>query len=234
MHSVVLPEFQRVQFCESGVASMSSITVADSEEPSMLRSLTVVAFLVALSCAGCTGQADEPAPTVSPSSAAPTITPSTTPTTTPSAEPTLEGYSEEEAAAYEAAVLAYDRFAKRSDRLYEEGATTNAAKEFFQRFSIDWSRAWGDLAQIANSGVTVAGSTKTVSTKPESIELDTKAGDVVVLRRCLDESGRVVTQGGEEIDQPQLQQPHIYTVRMERRPRESRWRSGVAEQEGTC
>lgn len=234
MHSVVLPKFQRVQIRQSGVASMSSITVAISEEPSMLRRMTVVAFLAALSCTGCTGLADEPVPSVSPSSARPTIAPSPAPTPTPSAEPTLEGYSEEEAAAYEAAVSAYDRFAKRSDKFYEEGATTNAAKEFFQRFSIDWSRAWGDLAQIANSGVTVAGSTKTVSTKPESIELDTTAGDVVVLRRCLDESGRVVTQDGEEIDQPQLQQPHIYTVRLERRPSEGRWRSGVAEQEGTC
>lgn len=235
MRLAKLPKIRRSQIPESGVISVPSITVADSREPGMLRSLRVVTCVVALSCAGCSSPNTDPAPTVTPSPIETTDpTPSTTPSSTPSPEPTLKGFTAEESAAFDAAVASYDKFAQRSDRYYAAGATTNAAKKFFQRFSVDWSRAWGDLAQVANSGVTVTGSTKTVSTKPLTIELDPRSVDVVVLRRCLDESGRVVTQGDTVIDQPQLVLPHFYTIRMEQRPDESRWRSGVAEQEGTC
>ena len=59
-------------------------------------------------------------------------------------------------------------------------------------------------------------------------------GDVIVLRRCLDESGRVVTQDGKKLDQPQFKKPHIYTVRLEKRAGEDWWRSGIAEQGKPC
>ena len=71
-------------------------------------------------------------------------------------------------------------------------------------------------------------------TKPRSIKLGGPKGDVIVLRRCLDESGRVVTQDGKKLDQPQFKKPHIYTVRLEKHPGEDWWRSGIAEQGQTC
>ena len=55
-----------------------------------------------------------------------------------------------------------------------------------------------------------------------------------MLRRCLDESGRVVTQNGKKLNQPQFKKPHIYTVRLEKHPGEDWWRSGIAEQGQTC
>ena len=56
----------------------------------------------------------------------------------------------------------------------------------------------------------------------------------MVLRRCLDQSGWVVTQNGKKLDQPQFKDPHVYTVRLEKRDREDRWRAGIAEQGATC
>ena len=57
---------------------------------------------------------------------------------------------------------------------------------------------------------------------------------MIVIRRCLDESGRVVIQDGKKLEQPQFKDPHIYTIRLEKRPGEKWWRSGVAEQGPTC
>ena len=128
----------------------------------------------------------------------------------------------------------YDAFTKRNDKFYAAGQTTGAAKKFYQRYAVDWSTAWGNLAQVANNNVTVSGSTKSVWTKPRSIKLGGPKGDVIVLRRCLDESGRVVTQNGKKLDQPQFKKPHIYTVRLEKHPGEDWWRSGIAEQGQTC
>jgi hypothetical protein len=148
--------------------------------------------------------------------------------------PALAGYSEQERAAFETAVAEYEEFTRRNDEFYASGDTTVAATRFYQRYAVDWSTAWGNLAQIANSDVTVTGSTKTVWTKPKSIELGGPKGDVVVLRRCLDESGRVVKQDGQKVNQPQFKDPHVYTVRLEKRRGENRWRSGIAEQGSTC
>jgi hypothetical protein len=148
--------------------------------------------------------------------------------------PELAGYSEQERAAYETAVTEYDAFTRQNDKFYATGETTVAAKRFYQRYAVDWSTAWGNLAQIANNNVTVSGSTETVWTKPKSVELGGPKGDVVVLRRCLDESGRVVEQNGKKVNQPQFKDPHVYTVRLEKRRGEDRWRSGIAEQGSTC
>ncbi|KRA37954.1 hypothetical protein ASD81_04520 [Nocardioides sp. Root614] len=139
-----------------------------------------------------------------------------------------------ERAAYETAVVEYDAFIKRSDAFYAAGETTVEAKRFFQRYAVDWSIAWGNLAQVANNGITVGGTTRTVWTKPRSIKLGADLGDVIVVRRCLDESGRVIKQNGKTVDQPQFDEPHVYTIRLEKRPEEDRWRSGIAEQGQTC
>lgn len=127
----------------------------------------------------------------------------------------------------------YDAVTQRNDGFCAAGETTAAAKRFYQRYAADWSTAWGNLAQIANYDVTVTGSTRTVWTKPKSIEVGGPEGDVVVLRRCLDESGRVVKQNGQRVNQPQFTDPHVYTVRLEKRRGEDWWRSGIAEQGST-
>jgi len=195
----------------------------------MLPSRVALASFLVLACAACSQNGALPAP--SPSSSPTTSAPSAP---TSSVPPELSGYSEQERAAYQKAVAAYDAFTKRNDRLYAAGQTTVAAKRFYQRYAVDWSTAWGDLAVIANNRVTVTGPTKTVWTKPKSIELGGPKADTVVLRRCLDESGRVVTQNGKTVDQPQFKDPHIYTVRLEKRLGEDWWRSGTVDQGPTC
>ena len=197
----------------------------------MVRSRLVLATLLVLACAACSEHAATRDPVTSPS---PTTSARTTPAAPQSSvPPELASYTNKQRSAYRAAVAQYDAFASRNDQFYGAGKTTIAAKRFYQRYAVDWSTAWGNLAQIASNHVTVRGSTKTVWTKPKSIELDKKV-DVVVLRRCLDESGRIVKQNGKRLDQPQLKHSHVYTIRMEKRPGEERWRSGIAKQGQTC
>jgi hypothetical protein len=195
----------------------------------MLRWFMFATFLV-LSCAACSPEEATPAP--SPSASPTTTTAPTAPTS--SVPPELAGYNEGERAAYKTAVAAYNAFTKRNDAFYAAGETSVEAKNFYQKYAIDWSTAWGDLAQVVNSNVKVSGTTETVWTKPQSIRLGAAEGDVIVIRRCLDESGRVVTQKGQKLDQPQFKDPHVYTIRLEKRDREDRWRSGIAEQGATC
>jgi hypothetical protein len=196
----------------------------------MLRWFVLATFLVVL-CAACSQEGATPA--TSPSASSTTTSAPTEPTSS-SVPPDIAGYTDEERAAYKMAVAAYDRFIQRNDAFYAAGETTVKAKDFYQKYAIDWSTAWGNLAQVLNSGVKVRGSTKTVWTKPQSIKLDTPDGDVIVIRRCLDESGRVVRQNGQVVDQPQFKDPHMYTVRLEKRDGEKWWRAGVAEQGPTC
>jgi len=209
------------------IVSGSTSPRAYSEGPAVLRSRVVLATVVVVACASCSEDGGTSTPTEPPA------TPSASTAPTGSVPPELAGYSKTERTAFEQAVTEYDAFTRRNDRFYAAGRTTVAAKRFYQRYAVDWSTAWGDLAQVANSGITVTGSTRTVWTKPEAIELGAK-NDVIRIRRCLDESGRVVTQGGETVDQPQLNDPHVYSVRLEKRPGEAWWRSGIAEQGQPC
>ena len=223
------PRIQTGRFRRFGRTVGCSAPCANSEELGVLRSRLVLATFLVVTCAACSQNEASPAPSGSPD---PTTSAPSAPTST--IPPELAGYSEDEQAAYEAAVTEYDAFTERNDMFYAAGETTIEAKTFYQRHAVDWSTAWGNLAQVANNNVTVTGTTKTLWTKPRSIELETAGGDVIVVRRCLDESGRVVTQDGKELEQPQFKDPHIYTIRLERRPSEDRWRSGVAEQGHTC
>lgn len=195
----------------------------------MLRSRLVLATFLVVACAACSHNEASPAPSPSPD---PTTSAPSAPTS--SIPPELAGYNEKQRAAYETAVHEYNAFTERNDKFYAAGQTTGAARKFYQRYAVDWSTAWGNLAQVANNKVRVTGTTKTVWTKPRSIEVDGSRADVIMVRRCLDESGRVVTQNGRKLDQPQFKKPHIYTIRLEKRPREDRWRSGIAEQGQTC
>jgi hypothetical protein len=216
------------RFARSVVASTSRC--ADSEGPGMLRSRVVLATFLVVTCAACSHNDASPARSPSPD---PTMSAPSPPTS--SIPPELAGYTEQQRAAYKIAVDEYDAFTKRNDRFYAAGQTTGAAKKFYQRYAVDWSTAWGNLGRVANNQVTVTGTTKTVWTRPRSIEVDgSSTGDVIVLRRCLDESGRVVTQNGKKLDQPQFENPHIYAVRLEKHPDEDWWRSGIAQQGQTC
>lgn len=200
----------------------------------MLRSRLVLTTFLLIVCAGCSDDDPAASPASDPQS---TPASSSTPISsapTSSVPPELAGYGEHERAAYVAAIPEYDAFVKRNEKFYAAGRTTVGAKKFYQRYAIDWSTSWGDLAQVANNNATVTGTTKTVWTKPSSIKLGAPTGDVIVLTRCLDESGRIVTQNGRTVEQPQLKVPHVYTVRLEKRPGESWWRSGIAEQGRTC
>ena len=199
----------------------------------MLRSRLVLATFVAVACAGCNANDSVPTSAATPTSTGePTAQAPSDPAT--SVPPELAGYSDQERAAYQTAVAEYDTFVNRNDKFYAAGRTTVAAKNFYQHYAIDWSTAWGDLAEVANNEIKVTGSTKTVWTRPKSIKLDSPKGDVIDLRRCLDESGRIVTQNGRTVPQPQLRNPHVYTVRLNMRRGESWWRVGVVEQGRTC
>ena len=230
---MVCQECLKIQAGRNGrfgrTVSASTSPRANSEEPGMLRSRLVLVVLLVVTCAACSqnGATTGPSPSSDPTTSAPSAP-------TSSVAPELVGYSEDERAAYAAAVTEYDAFIKRNDAFYAAGATTVEAKDFYQRYAVDWSTAWGNLAQVANNKVTVTGTTKPVWTKPRSIELGAAKRDVIVIRRCLDESKRVVTQNGKKLEQPQFKDPHIYMIRLEKRPGEKWWRSGVAEQGPTC
>jgi len=195
----------------------------------MLRSRTVLASFLVLACAACTGGGATSEPPASPS-------PSTSVASTPSSTvpPELAGYSEDERLAYDEALAAYADYLAESDKIYARGETTVATKRFYQRYAIDWSTAWGNLAVVANNGVTITGEARALWTRPVSIGLTPNAGDVVVIRRCVDESRRVVRQNGKRMAQPQFKEPHIYTVRLEERPHEDWWRAGTARLGRPC
>lgn len=88
--------------------SFSTSPWANSEEPGMLRSRVVLATFLVATCAACSQDGASPAPSVSPD---PTTSAPSAPTS--SAPPELAGYSEDERAAYEAAVTDYDAFTSR-------------------------------------------------------------------------------------------------------------------------
>ncbi|MGK2876890.1 MAG: hypothetical protein ACSLEW_14850 [Nocardioides sp.] len=198
----------------------------------MLRFRILFATPLVVVCAACGGTNADPAPIPSTSTqvADPTTPTSSTSSTIP---PELAGYSEKEREAYQDAVEAYGAFTEKDQSFTAAGETTVAAKDFYQKFSTDWALAWGGLGQLANNGVTVTGPVTVVWTKPKSIDLN-RSTTKVTLRRCLDETERIVTQNGTEMEQPQFAEPHVYTVEMEKRPGESWWRSGAAEQGPTC
>ena len=223
------PTIQASQIGRSGRSVAASTSRRANSEAGVLRSRLVLATFLVVTCAACSDNEASPAPSPSPD---PTTSAPSAPTS--SIPPELAGYNEKQRAAYETAVDEYDAFTRRNDKFYAAGQTTGTARKFYRRYAVDWSTAWGNLAQVANNKVRVTGTTKTVWTRPRSIEVDGSRADVIMVRRCLDESGRVVTQNGKKLDQPQFKKPHIYTVRLEKRPREDWWRSGIAEQGQTC
>ena len=192
----------------------------------------IVGTVLVLTCASCSQDADGPnlgKPTTT------TASPSTSPSLpSPTVPADLVKYAPEERAAYQAAVTAYDDFTTRNARFLAKGKTTKPASRFYHRYSIDWVEAWANLAQLTNNGVRVYGATTIVWVHPKRITVGTDGSADVVLRRCLDESGLVVSQGGKPLAQPQLKYPHIYRVSLARKSSEAWWRSGVARQGPRC
>ena len=199
----------------------------------MVRTVLVVASLLVMTCPACSDEGSAKPPPSSPTSAAPSVSGSASASSS-SVPPELAGFTTDEREAYATAVSAYDHFNKRNDALYAAGSTTLAAKAFFQKYAVDWATAWGNLAQAVNNDIRVSGRAMTVWTRPVTVELGAAKGDSVVVRRCLDESGRIVTQDGATVDQPQFKKPHVYRVRMIKRSGETWWRSGVAVQGQPC
>jgi hypothetical protein len=195
--------------------------------PGVRAFLTVTIVVVA--CASCQGD------TETPTAQAPTESTTSQPSSpTPTVPPYLAKYTPHERDAYQAAVHAYSAFAERNSEFLAKGRTTRAASDFYHRYAIDWVEAWANLVQLADNDVTVDGLTRIVWTRPKSIKLDPSGSAGLVLVRCLDESRLKVTQGGKPLDQPQLKDPHVYRVRLEKATAEARWRSGVAVQGSTC
>lgn len=195
----------------------------------MLRTVLVVASFLVMTCAACSdGETAKPPPPSAPPNETPTSS------TSPSVPPELAGYTAAERETYAEALAAYNIFIERNDAFYAAGRTTLEAKSFYQKYSIDWATAWGNLGQAANNQIRVRGKAVTVSTKPVSVELGADGADSVVLRRCLDESGRIVTQDGQKVAQPQFETPHVYRISLLKRPNEAWWRSGIAAQGQTC
>ena len=194
--------------------------------------VVLVATVLVLSCAGCSREPDgpiggKPKPSTT-SSATSSLTAS------PTVPADLVKYTPEEQAAYEAALAAYGDFTKHNTRFLAKGQTTKTASRFYHRYSIDWVEAWANLAQLANNGVRVTGATTVVWFHPKRIAVGPDGSAEVVLRRCLDESDVVVTQDGKPRAQPNLKEPHVYRVSLERKSTETWWRSGSAKQGPRC
>jgi hypothetical protein len=211
-------------------------TVVDTARPSfysekgpgILRPRVALATFLVVACAACGSNSVDPAPVI-------TTSPSmTAPTKASSVPPELAGFTAQQRTAFEQALAAYDSFVKRSDGFYSDAQTSVAAKNFYQRMSIDWATAWSNLAQAADNHITVSGPTRVLWTRPVRIRLGTMTGDSITIHRCVDESRWVVTQNGKKLAQPELKSPHVYAVQLEKRRGETWWRSGEPTQGATC
>lgn len=210
--------------------NVTSAPWAYSEEPwmSTVRIVLATAILVA-SCASC---ADSTGAATPDNSAKPSATTSVSPTH--AAPPYLASYTSAERAAYDAALTAHAAFVEQDRQFAAAGKPTQRAAAFYRRNSIDWVNDWASLAQLANNHVIVRGRTIVKWVRPLTIEVGDPGAEVVVLRRCVDSSGLVVTQNGKPLGQPNLKEPHVFRVRLEKRATETWWRVGTAKQGAPC
>ncbi|MGE0170446.1 hypothetical protein [Nocardioides sp.] len=131
-------------------------------------------------------------------------------------------------------MAAYTQFVDADQRFVAAGKTTNEAASFYRRRSIDWVHYWATLAQLGQGGVTISGETVTVWMRPEDVTVGSTGNYVVLLRRWVDASALVVKQDGREVEQPNLQKPHVLHIRLERRQSETWWRVGSPRQCKPC
>ena len=191
------------------------------------RLLLAVTLLV-VSCPSCSRGSGGTEPDGSPTGS------TSTPSASPSVPPYLASYSVEQRHAYDAALAAHSAFVEQDRQFAAVGKTTKQAAAYYRRNSIDWVADWATLAQLANNGVTVTGRTTVKWVRPVSIDLDGLSADVIVLRRCVDSSGLVVSQDGKRLEQPNLKIPHVFRIRLEKRAGETWWRVGTAKPGAPC
>jgi hypothetical protein len=180
---------------------------AYSEEPGLPRVTAALAMSLILSCVACSGN-DGEAKSTEPPKPPPSV-PSPRAPASAAVPRYLAPYTADEREAYGDAVVADERFGRRNSRFLSEGQTTKQASDFYRKYSTDWVSAWSNLGRLADNRVTVTGRATVKWVRPSSIDLGEDGGAVVVLRRCLNESGLVVTQNGEPVAQPQLTRPHV-------------------------
>ena len=189
-----------------------------------------LATLMLLACAACGGSSDQ-APTSRPSESSLS---SASPAPSPSVSEELAGYSLPEREAFEAAVVALHRFSRTSDRFISQGRLTRSQAAYFRRNSINWVDAWAGLAQLVNGRITMRGDTHEKWARPSQVDLSAAKGEVVVIRRCLDQTDVRVFADGKRVPQPQLKTPRVYRVKMLKKQSEQRWRTGLPKQGSRC
>jgi hypothetical protein len=186
---------------------------------------TALATLVATACvltlAACTSDG--------PGTATQTPTASTSPTTAsptptgPAVPPYLADFTEDERAAYDAAIEDYESFSDRQARINAKGKATASAKAFYQERTSAWQSYWARLRANEEQGLQIVGKGKTLRIRPAGIELYRGGGGQVNLRVCGVAEGVEVLKGGEPVPQPEPD-PTIVRVRMVQLPDEVVWR----------
>lgn len=189
-----------------------------------------LATLLLLACVAC-GEGEGEAPTSrsldAPSPSAPAAPSSSIP-------PELAGYSLPEREAFEAAVVALHRFSRTSDRFISQGRLTRSQAAYYRRNSINWVDDWAGLAQLVNGRITMRGDTREEWARPLRVDLSAAAGEIVVVRRCLDQTDVRVFADGKRVPQPQLKTPRVYRVKMLKKESEQWWRTGLPSQGSRC
>ncbi len=184
-------------------------------------------LLACASCGGGNSSAGSPPPS-------PSSSPSPSPSRSQTVPAYLAKYTVQERMAYAEAVAALHRFTRTDDRILGQGKLTSKQAAFYRRNSINWVEDWANLAQLVNKHIVFKGTTKEVWVRPLSINLNANRGELVELRRCLDQSALRVFASGTRVPQPQLKKPHIYGVTLEKRTGDTRWRVGLPKQGATC
>ncbi len=194
-----------------------------------LTSLVTAACLLSLT--GCNGD--------SPQKPSPSPTASTSPTTTSSSptEPAvpryLADYTDEERAAYAAAVNDYEKFSDRNADFYRVGKATPAARAYYKRATAAWQSYWARLMSFESRGIRVVGRGKVTRIRPSVIKLGEGGGGQVNLRVCSVASGVRVFQNDEPVPQPSPK-PTITRVSMVSLPGQASWRILFDRVGGPC
>jgi hypothetical protein len=193
-----------------------------------VRALVAVAFAM-IACASCAPDSD--GPTAAPPSK--TSTPLTS-SPTPTIPADLASFGPDERAAFTAAIAALRQFSTTNDRFLRQGKLTKRQAAFYRRNSINWVDDWANLSQFVNEKITFKGTPIEVWVRPVAIDLVGGDGQVVNVKRCLDQSRMSVYTDGVGVPQPQLKSPHVYRVKLLMRPNETWWRVGLPKQGATC
>ena len=183
---------------------------------------TVACLFALTACNGDNPQPPAPSSTLGGSATSPSSSPSSSPST-PSVSEYLVKYSEEERAAYDAAVEDYAAFSDRNAEIYRVGRATPAAKAYYMKSTSAWQTYWAKLREFDSQGIRVVGRGEVIRIRPSGIRVDPDGGGQVDLRVCGVSTGVQVIQDGEVVPQPSPK-PTTTRVRMVKLPGEASWR----------